>query len=487
MSIKPFQLFILLAHMLKTPSIAATACEHLREVYFQHPDVGGTYFHAFLFNIIANHYLKFKVPPDRATIEAEIQLMMRNYWSGPEDPHVIDTLTYQGALFSFIENVGPTTVVVASKTIEDITHICVYAAQVKELFKEAQSGQGLNEMPEKLTQLRNSQKILSGGGAKNGLFSNCFVGAITRVQTGVDFIDRRLGQGAGPYAYCGMGILAAQGAGKTTFSIQLCASQLLLGKPALMVVTESGWDASLQAKMFACLTGIPVSQIAKYNGNILEAAKNTQGANLELVYEKLKLFDKFFYMLDLVADSTGMEGIKTSIDRIAANHGVPPAVTVIDWAGPLANSLMSKYSKQFERKEAALKHIGAQTAEIGDRLKTLCVVTHQMAPAQIAKGPTADSDHYVGQDSRAFTESFRYVITINKSDLKSGVQKLMIPKAREDTPNQVALIRLNHETSSFSEATGWRQLGRHFCQSTYNPTANGLPSETPKRNSTAVE
>ncbi len=478
-------LFILLSHMLKTPSILVLASTSLQASYFKDSEVGGTYFHTMLFDVICRYYTKFKTVPDQAIIEAEIYQIMQTYWTGPEVPAAKETIHLMETFFTMLPKVEPSSIPVARKTIEEITRICVHDVAVKRLIDEAAMTKGLGDLPEKMIQIRNAQNQVVGGASSNNLYTGADTDEVVRLQTGIDFIDRRFGDGAGVFAHCGAALISAQGGGKTTMLLQMCVAQVLLGRTAIFCETEQGFDMTMKYKVLAGLTGIPVKIITRHKGDVWVAAKETQGANLDLVQQKLLLFNKHFYVLDMLKNPGGVEVIKNTVDSVAMTDGRPPAIVAIDWAGPLANNVMALAPKRFERKEAALKHIGGQVCDIGSTLKTFCLVSQQMAPAQIAKGPSADSDQYVAQDCKGFTESLRYVITINKADTRTGIQKLMVPKAREDKPNQVVLVRLDPETARFVEATGWKQAGRKFIAVDFK--ANAMPTEDAKRNATSVE
>ncbi len=492
MSVSRTDTMLLLAHMLKTPEILETACKQLLGKYFTDPAIGGTVFSAFVFEVIRTHYTKYQIAPDFAVITRDLMTMIQEFRINQDQAALAEMISLYGELVSLVPSVDIGSVPVARGVVEDITRICVHDVLVQAEIDKAKAIGSLTDLGASVVRVNDNHRQLLGTSARRNLYTGEDEPEVKRVLFGIDFLDKKLGDGLGPPTGCAGVIIVPQGGGKTSIAFQFCVSQILLGKPALLVITEGGWDLVINAKVYACLTGIPYNIILRHRCNMKRVVVDPEciGPDFDptTIDIKLEAFNRYFYVHDMIAKPGNMDSIKLEVDRITREHnGVPPGVVAVDWAGPLADYMMANTGeRECATKEAAIRKIAERCAKIGSECGTFCWLTHQMNNEQIQRGPAADATEYCGLDCKNIGQAMKLVLTINKKCPKTGIQKMCIPKARDSVSAIQILVRLNGALSRFSEATEYRQAGRRFTkEQAWHGTE--VPVERAKRNSAATE
>ncbi len=467
---------ILLSQMLRHTSIMELASQHLQASFFQDEAIGGNLAQALMFDVIKKFYEVHRQAPDRAVICTEVEIAV-NRMLAPEDPIRTQVSNHVSTFYEFFKVVDDHSLPMARKIVEHMRRVCVAEMRAKAVVHDAlRENRYADGLAAKLATLENEQKSLLGGATLTGVGSLQLTDVADRVMTGIPFIDSKFGGGRGPMSGCAFGIIAGQGDGKTTLGVQMCVAQCLMGNPALLVLLEEGFSGSLQRNVRACATGIPTLTWESAQDDPVKVA-TLSGVSLELIKKKLEMLDKFLEVLDLVADPGGFEKIEAEVARMCM-LGKKPLVIYIDWAGLLADYMLSNPTNlPLDSQEAALKKIGDLAASLGARYKTLVVVAQQLAPALIYKGPTFDYNQFCAAGCKGFTQSFKYAAVIGPRDKVSQVQRIRYPKTRNDPPNQSVLVKLRGEIAQFCEAVGYEMIGKIFKPSNAKAASGSLPME----------
>jgi len=452
MSYSPLHYNLLLAHMLKTPAVMTLAVKHVEPAFFTSAPIGGTYAQAVIFEIISTHHKQFSVAPDPATLMIESRRIFSQFLVPGQQTESLREVIEFIRLVSIADDRSAG---LARELVMHIHNNCVHKVAIADAADALHSGSPAAEIGSRLLELERKAKSLLGTTGHSGVSTMQLRGGV-RMRTGIPFIDSRLGGGDGPMTGCAIGIIAPQAAGKTTFGIQLSISQALLGKPTLLVLAEEGLSLPLRRNLLACATGIPTTILEKFENadgvtNMVEAA-TAHKVDVDTVLAKIAQVDKNLHVLDLNESPGAIPEIETEIQHMG-DRGMLPSYIYIDWAGMLADRIMSTGmgGVQFPKKYDALKAISYNVARLAHKFNAQVAVAQQMAPDVAKKGPLNTADMFCAADCRGFTEPFKYVFTINARDKKTGLSLCRIVKARNDPPGIHFPLKLAGEIAQFED------------------------------------
>lgn len=258
-----------------------------------------------------------------------------------------------------------------------------------------------------------------------------------RVKLGIDFIDAALGAGAGAFSPCTAILLAGQGCGKTTGGNQICVAQAMMGRRALMVVAEQGFDPMYRARLQSCATGIETAKISSRKFDLLLAAGDS-GANLDMVNQIQQTIDRRLHIFDMVKEQGNLpDGIETEIRRLKEASGDPLEVVYIDWCGKIADRIMDvgfNGRTSFKEKRDAIQYFADTMSEVASRNKVFIVLSHQLASAQTAMAAAKEYTHADAMDCKSISALAQYCFILSPRDSKTKVQLFSMSKARYDPP-----------------------------------------------------
>jgi hypothetical protein len=447
---------ILLAHMVRTPAVLELALRNLEPQYLSRPEVGGSFAQAMLFEIIKNHHEKFGTVPDPAVLITESAAIIERLLT-PGGVEYSSAKTKVMEFLTAIKLVDDRSVELARQIVAHIVKVCVHDQAIQAALQEAheatETGSPIEAVGRKLIELEQRARATLGGNAQHNVLTTRLSNDADRITTGIPFLDSRLGSGNGPTTRCALAIIAPQGAGKTTLGVQLSINQALMQRHSLLVLAEEGLTVPLQRNLIACATNIPTPLLEKHKNDV-DAACLEAGLDRDITRTRLETVDKYLHVLDLNENPGTMLEIEAQVDTMCM-AGQTPVYTYIDWAGMLADRIMSTGmgGQSFDDKYDALKAISYRCAQLAGRASIQVCIAQQMAPAVATKGFHCPNDQFCAADCKGFTEPMKYVFTINKPDMKSGLSLVNIAKARNDRNNQAFLCRLRGELAQFVDVS----------------------------------
>lgn len=448
---------ILLAHILITPSVCDLALKNLQSAFFTKPEVGGTLTQSFLFEAIKHHHSQYGVTPDVATLITEFDRLLKKMIN-PLSPDFVNMKSSAVTFVLFAKKVDARSIEMSKRIIEHLVKVCTLDPEMQSLLKQVHGLEAVESVAKGLSDLAFKQKAILGTEDVTNVLSACLDEKGERVPTGIPFLDARLGRGAGPYTGCGVAIISPQGGGKTTLGIQLAISQCMLQKHTLLCLVEEGLTSSLRRNLLACTTGIPTTILEDVKDDPVKGAA-AAGLDKDIVMGKYALSEKYLHVFDMTAGSETLEHVEQHIKSMV-QAGNSPVYTYIDWAGMLADKIMSlgMYGRAYEKKYDALKAVSYGVARIAQQTNTLVCVAQQMAPEAVKKGPLARNDQFTCADCRGFTEPLKYVFVINQNDsvgknprAATGNQLFRIAKARNDPANVDFPVKLHGTLARFED------------------------------------
>ncbi len=475
---------LLLVQMVRNPGIMQLATRSLEPSFFSNEKVGGTAAHVVLFDIFKSFYEKFRTAPDQATVMVEAQTLINRYFKDPKDPMVDEIWRGISIFYHTLRLADDKSIKLAQEMIAHISRICVFDTKARAAIEGALSSNQMVGLADVISGYEKDLRGLAGGSSVTGdALDTAPEEFKERIQTGVPWLDARLGDGKGPVRGCGMAVIAKQGHGKSTLGYQILSAQVLAGRHALLAIAEEGLSVDVKRCLRAAVTGVSVTSLAKFRDDYVKAAEH-DGLDVVLVQKKVDLQKKYLHVLDLVENPGDMGTISVEVERLKL-IGEGPEVIYIDWAGPIANHMMDAAGRTGESREPFVREVGTLTNRLGETGNCLAICAHQMGTEAQKRGPMADNDMTCAMDSKMFTQSMKYCVVINPRDERTGICKFRIPKARNDKPDQWGLIKLDGPHVRFEELVGWVQQGKHFA----NPSSSRakLPQEQSKRNNQQTE
>jgi hypothetical protein len=491
-----FKVSVMLAHVLHDPAVAERSFQYILPQHLTHTLVGGETWQGILFDIIKRYYQQYREIPGDLILFNQLSEVTSLLFPERGDPRAMEIFEKS---FEFLKNshhLAAGSGGLASETIEFICHRVVRDAAIKQQIEQAEKTGTLHELGDHIHKIRTQYAGASGSTIISGI-STMETEQVERVRTGVDFVDSSFGKGAGPVAGAGIAVLAGQGSGKTTFLTQLAISNALLGKPALLVMTEQGFQPIIRAKILSCCTGVPFDVISDGMFNMPEIARRLQWSadQIEIMQAKLALLDKNFHILDQIANPGGINEIENEIHNLERRHSGRLGIFCIDWAGPLASHMKGMDPKRFgDARDLPLRAVADWVARVASAHNNIGVVAQQLSSKANERGPFADNSYFDGEDCKSFCESMRYCLTLNARNPKalpgskgSDVQKMRIAKSRDDNMGENILVR-NENGTCFKRADGWEQRGKRFVtKDSPAKLSHALPVEERARNAVQVE
>jgi hypothetical protein len=490
-----FRVSIMLAHMMRSQTCTEQALRFIKPQHILHPAIEGEQWQAAVLDAITAHYDTYHTVPDIATLyHTLVHRATVVMGLSKDDPRFIEVMEKVEAFTGMLKDVSDTTMAVADRTIEWICQEAIRDAEISQAIELARTTpNGLDDLVGNLQSVREKYNGMGAPKVISDIMSLPNE-SIKRTLTGVSFIDGLFGKGRGMATGCGVAILAAQGAGKTTLAIQFCVSKALLGEPTLFIMTESGFQTSVRSKVISCATGIPFDVISdcKFDMRAAAAQVGMTTHDVDVMQMKLDLIKTNFNVLDLVAIEGELPLIEQELQKMEQRYGRPAGLWALDWAGPLADRIQSNSKRKIDARDLPLRMVADAVANMAARFDNLGIVSHQMAPGLLDKGPYHDHLHNCAQDCKSFTANLKYVLTINQRDRKlstekiqSSLQKVGVPKSRDDSPPAPFLVR-NVDGAHFVKADGWKQMGKRWVNEKGSLGGNHLPTES-TRAATEVE
>ena len=467
---------IVLGHMLRDASFAATACR-LEPNMFKHPTVGGTRSHVVLFYIVKKYYLKYTTLPDMSAITAEFKRL-----STQSSSATVHSEFEQ--LCVDVVKVEAGSLPLAKEVIRHLADECMLRPGITQALSEATIHRSISGLQEKLNQLSLAQKMFDKPKAID-IVGDPIEEDGERCSTFIPWMDAMFGGGRGIVRGSTMGIISPQGGGKTTYGLWLGVSQALSGHAAHVVLVEEGMTRSMRCKIIGAAVGIPYgdidSNLSKCGNNLLQTAimcGKDLGISEELIRLKLSNLAKNLHVTDAVKEqSYGLKDFLQANDQLLED-GKDVRYMYIDWAGILATRLM--HFKEYEKhnKESVLKSISYDVSAYAQRTNTIVAVSQQMGSTFAGKGAFARHDMYCAADCRGFTEPMKYVFCINQKDTNSDLSLFQVVKSRDDVPNQTRILHLQGQYPRIIDVSDrWEQQRRRFVKKSAGGHEHDIPSE----------
>ena len=452
--------------------MAASVC---RELEFLHlKEHGAPIANVIMYAVIKKFYKERNVSPDIAALEVElIRYMSDKMVPAGSQASIQKHLDMFKTLYPKVDarSEGP-----VRDLAKRIIQARIIKPQVAALAQGYADGGSVQDLSTRIKELEAKQMSINGGRLMTGVVSRVVSDSGERIATGLPWIDPYLGGGRGPVLGCALAILAPQGGFKTGNGIQMVVAQALQSRYSLLVLAEEGFTKNIQRRIWAYITKVKTSEIEACNDNLEEVVKK-HGLDAAAMAKKLAAVDKHLHVLDLLQHPGDIGAITAEVEHMESS-GMKPMYVYVDWAGPIADRMMSsaESGRKYEKKYDALKDLAFQLAQLAGRKNMILAVSHQMAAENVKKGPFAENDQYCAAECRSFTEQFKYVLTVNAKDPKTGLQLMNIAKARDDPNNVKVILRCDGATSTTSDVSAeFERRGTKFIEK--NKKAATLPVE----------
>lgn len=478
MSYHSAHLTIVLGHMLKNPSVMSL-CSRFVVEHLGHPDIKGTTEQKIVFLLISRHYFTYSKVPDPQVLQADLQGWIERFKKPALLPGCL-------ALLKEMEGVEETSLQVAMGVINHIARKCLIEPGMEKAIQEATASKSLSGLSSRLTELRQQESDFQYTSKEDDVFE-VKTDLTYRVSTQIPWLDAQFGGGKGLPAGMAIGIIAPQNAGKTTLGIMLAVNQALSGKVAHLALFEEGLSLSLQAKILSCATGIEWPQIAEEinavksaDTALLNLAKK-HGLSPELVERKLALLRENLKVSDCVNYDTGVMrdlNFVFEYNKRLLQKKRELTYTYIDWAGLLADKmiLLKEYAKL--SKEQMLQHISQMVSLHASETNTIVAISQQMSVMDVKRGPTALHNAYCAADCKMFTAPFKYAVSINERDKKTGKSLFQTIKSRDDAFGAPLVLDFDGARVTFKDASDTWEVDRRKFVRKAKKSANAVPQRS---------
>jgi hypothetical protein len=254
-----------------------------------------------------------------------------------------------------------------------------------------------------------------------------------------------------------------------------------MGRRALMVVAEQGFDPMYRARLQSCATGIETNKIAQRHFDLLLAAGDS-GIDVNMVREIQATVDRRLHVYDMVREPGNLpDGIESEIRRLKEASGDPLEVVYVDWCGKIADRIMDvgfNGRTAFKEKRDAIQYFADTMSEVASRNKVFIVLSHQLASAQTSMAATKEYSHSDAMDCKSISALAQYAFIFSPRDSKNRVQLFSMSKARYDPTLSGAdriPVLLNGPTAKFNRAENYAMAGNRIVKTNAKP--NVVPRE----------
>lgn len=276
------------------------------------------------------------------------------------------------------------------------------------------------------------------------------LGIKPREPTGVTFLD--LLMGGGPRKGELYGFLAPSAGGKTTLANQIAINYTLSGKHLMFFTYEQPPDNEYMVPVYACAAQASrkkFEKIMQWSGNLdfLEPAERER-------FERVgKIINERLHYKDMTSGArTGVDEIKTLVEREQNDIGAKIDAVIIDWFLPMAARSYDRLDLGYGKKKDLRTYMQDQI----DRLKVVMVeldvwgwLTHQLNLTTGAK-----RNKLIGFEDAAELKSFAWYLNgcfcLTKMD-DDYMAPLNFSKARGQKSDKT-VIKLLGEIATFVDA-----------------------------------
>lgn len=442
--------WIMLAHFYKTPTIASRAFEHLEPQHFVNHKVKGTIGQALIYGILKAIIQSGNSSPDEALLSATLNGLKQNYGQQEQDSISQDYIVFLETKLKIDKSSEHAALSRLQVILDEVVFI---PAQRDALING--SDKFVSGIGSRLIDLEAKRLSASGTKSKTGLLSTKLATG-KRVLTHIPWIDKRFGSGGGIVNGSGIALIAPTGVGKTTFGIQLAIAQALVEKHSLLVLSEEGFSSSIQERIISAVTGISRKHQQAADGDLKKACE-LAGKNWDYVQFATELANKYLHVYDMTEPGCmSLESLHAEL--FAMNDKTKLAYSYIDWAGPIANHMMSagyRGRKYGDKVEPALKDLAYLVADWAAKTDSNIMISHQMGTAEVKMGPYATQTAYCARDCKGFAEPMKIMMVINPrtTDNHFRASLMQVVKCRDDEPVDRFVVQLNGENGTFEDVS----------------------------------
>ncbi len=469
---------LLLAQMVRSPTIRDLAVEMIEPRHFTDQRVGGTPVQGIVFSIIKSYAQEHGLAPDGAVFLVELERYLTRYFNSESKRQkvIAQSKRFLALIDLTTENSEP----LARKVLQHIVESCVFKTAVDEAIHEYKETGALSVLRDNILEVESRQSVMHGGLSTNHILDLEIEEAGERVSTQLPWLDVRFGKGAGPALGSALGIIAPQGHGKTTLGIQMAVSQALVGRHALLVLAEEGMSLQMRCKIFGCALGLDWTLIEaapppKFVDKVIYAVRDAR-IDSKTAGRKMAHVSEYLHVLDLVAKNAVPDALEVTDGEIQLlrSKGKKPTYVYVDWAGIIA---AAREARGGLSKREELLNLAYGLSNQAARHNSILAVSHQMSPADERKGPFASHTVYCGAECKQFTEPFKYVFVLNPREPNQGYQIMQVPKSRNDEPPEKCIMQLRGELASFYDMSSkWEIKGKRIAPRRTGPEGR-MPTE----------
>jgi hypothetical protein len=483
MEVSAPQISVLLAFMLHGQPLLSLACAHLQPSYIKQY---GTTAQVLMFDVLQQFWGKFeRQAPSLAVFFAELRAAADRYAAFNQDlrGQIEEEARIVHGMFEHTRAMDPGSVDYARQIVLKIHRVCGYEHSVREIATTVAAGGDVDGLGARFSDAEDRHKVLLGGSSVAGLTSMAFPPeSAARFKTNIPFIDTAIGKGLGPFLGCAIGIIAPQGVGKTTLGIQFLCEQVVQARHVLLALAEEGISYALRLRIISCIMEVDKTELERINCDV-KRVHTISKLQPDEIQRRAVLLDSHMHVLDMVKNSGVAQDIETEAAHLISVNQCP-VVIYVDWAGPIAMNEMNQPRNKNKRKDEILKQLSTRLSEMAARMNNIVIIAHQMASADVLKGPFTQHSVNCASECRGFTEPMKYVVVVGVKEPKTGLHLLTMPKTRDDIRPAPVLVHINGFSKMVQEY-GFMMRGKRFVRADTDMSLNSVPSE--KRNTNHVE
>ncbi len=446
---------------------------------------GGRTDQGLILEAIREHLAAHNAPPDLGWLQAHLESRLDGLMPDPASREAC--LKGLETFSRFAPKVTKASRGECELFLQHIVETTILGPQRADIIQSAMfdsSGSKAREIIEKLQTIDKESHRGTDNGIAVDLFSVPEDLSGRRRKTGLPWLDSRLGNGLGPVSGCLIGILAPSGGGKTTLGNETAITGALAGQHTVLAMAEEGLTFTVKTRLLSRTTGIPSQMLEQIDfGDIKEVCN--MGAQLGLdpdaIAHRITMVRKYLHVIDLVAVDGGLEEITRGVDTIAFDAGEMPRLIYVDWAGHIADRIMSTGFKgrTFEKKHEAILAVVSFCADLATTTNQQVALSQQMLPAAAEGDPTKPTTMYDAADCKMFCGLTKYMINLGGRCKRSAVQLAAITKARDDKAGQTFPLLLDGTTGTFQDVGNlYRPRSKYYVPITKDN--NAVPSARPK-------
>lgn len=432
---------ILLQVCANSPVVLQTAAEHL-VVSDLTRVMRATYAQAVLFQALVSYWSLYKSVPTPEVLAVAVSTVLNQM--SCSQAHKSQMLDEFGSLVKIIFT--PPAQNTDKLALDIIKTVHTKARIEPELTSLAQQAphMSVEELYDNVAQLR--ARVITDKVPKNVFDLSVQEALSQEFSSGLSWFDDLIGGGfRSGEAY---GILAETGGGKTTLAAALSCALAAQNKKVVIIVTEQSFqESSLRAKFWAAVTKVNWREFEKFR-SMREVPEQLVPSHMRQAIEKIQ---QNIFGFDL-EDVASIDDVRS----IVLQHR--PDVFIVDWAGTLADRLMSDRNNPWHNdRHLCLRAIANEVNALSKMTGSSGIVFHQLKPDG-DRNPFRNYDHTQAAECKTFCWNLSFGIVMSPRD-SNNIMRIACTKSRLSMRKE-CIVRMDGATCSFEHLVGYKKSTR---------------------------